>query len=477
MKQQKWSRLIGSVILAGFLSTGAVFANPNNSMHPDWSLINFRPPGFEPRVSGIDLMQDGTLAICIWNGYTLREHRAHNGIVYLVKNYQSGDPSKTTWTTFAEGLLEPMGLKVVDNVIYVSTRDAIVKLPDANKDGRADRHEVFSTGWHLGGTAQTNWFDLNNGIEGNEWNWGLVHAKGSFYSVLGAVYPWHQGQGPDRGTVIKIGMDGKWKSIAGGFRRGNGINVGPEDEIFVTDNQGEWLPSDKLMHVKENQFYGCQQFPTNRFSVMQETPPAVWLPHGEVFNSPTAPVYLRNGPYKGQMLIGDIQRNGVMRVFLEKVNGSYQGAVFKFASGFECAIMRMVEGPDGTVFLGGLGENTANTGWSWNGKESGLQAIRPLGGAARAFEIRAIRSMGPDKMELEFSEPLGQGAEATWRYEVRTWWYKSTADYGGPKLNEKGLGVSAVSLSPDRMKATLTINGMMEKWVVSIKTNQLKSQR
>jgi cytochrome c len=465
------------IVLAGIVNVSPIMAaSPDDSMHPDWSLINFRPPGFQPRCSGIDLLSDGTLAICIWNGYTLREHRPNNGIVYLVTNYQSGDPIKTKWSIFAEGLLEPMGLKVVDDVIYVSTRDAIVKLADLNQDRKADKLEVLATGWNIGGNATNNWFDLNNEIEGNEWNWGLAFSHGSFWSVLGAVYPASRPQGPDRGSIIKVGLDGKWQSMAGGIRRGNGIVAGPEDEIFVTDNQGEWLPADKLIHVKPDHFYGCQQNPGTEFTVMSETPPAVWLPHGEVFNSPTGPVYLKSGQYKGQMLIGDIQRNGVMRVFLEKVNGSYQGAVFKFTTGFESAIDRMVQGPDGTVFLGGLGENKTNTGWAWNNKEWGLQAIAQNPGVTKAFEIRAIRSLNKDKMELEFSEPVGTGAEDSWRYEVRSWWYKPTQDYGGPKMDERTLSVTGAAVSSDRMRVTLSISGMTEKWIVSIKVNQLKSQ-
>jgi hypothetical protein len=290
------------------------------------------------------------------------------------------------------------------------------------------------------------------------------------------VYPASRAQGPDRGNIIRIGMDGKWQSVAGGMRRGNGIATGPEDEIFVTDNQGEWLPADKLIHVQADRFYGCQRTPDNAFNVKPETPPAVWLPHGEVFNSPTAPLYLKAGPYRGQMLIGDIQRNGVMRVYLEKVDGAYQGAVFKFTTGFECSINRMVEGGDGTVYLAGLGDTKYNSGWAWNSREWGLQAMKPKAGATQAFEIRAIRSLGPDKMELEFSEPVGAGAEDAWHYETRSWRYQPTQDYGGPKIDERALRVSAVTVSGDRKKVLLGIEGLAKKSVVSIKVNQLKSQ-
>ena len=49
-------------------------------------------------------------------------------------------------------------------------------------------------------------------------------------------------QQPDRGRTIKIGKDGNYEWVNYGLRTPNGIGLGIDEEIFVTDNQGEWTP-------------------------------------------------------------------------------------------------------------------------------------------------------------------------------------------------------------------------------------------
>jgi cytochrome c len=48
------------------------------------------------------------------------------------------------------------------------------------------------------------------------------------------------------------------------------------------------------------------------------------------------------GPYKGQMLHGDVTHGGLARDFLEKINGAYQGAVFRFTQGLEAGVNQKV---------------------------------------------------------------------------------------------------------------------------------------
>ena len=64
-------------------------------------------------------------------------------------------------------------------------------------------------------------------------------------------------QKPDRGKTIKIGMDGSYEWINYGLRTPNGIGLGIDGELFVTDNQGEWIPANKLIHVKKEIIMAC----------------------------------------------------------------------------------------------------------------------------------------------------------------------------------------------------------------------------
>lgn len=74
---------------------------------------------------------------------------------------------------------------------------------------------------------------------------------------------------------------------------------------------------------------------------------------------------LNDGPYKNQLLHGDVCYGGLQRVFMEKINGNYQGCVFRFSQGLEGATHRLVWGPDGALYMGMIG-NPGN--WSQQGK-------------------------------------------------------------------------------------------------------------
>ena len=71
---------------------------------------------------------------------------------------------------------------------------------------------------------------------------------------------------PNRGTTIKVNKDtGAVSYVAGGLRTPHGIGWGPENGIFVTDNQGGWLPSSKLLHIKQGRFFNHYMNPAGPF--------------------------------------------------------------------------------------------------------------------------------------------------------------------------------------------------------------------
>ena len=48
------------------------------------------------------------------------------------------------WRRFAAGLFQPLGLKIVNDQVYVLGRDQITRLVDLNGDGEADFYENFN---------------------------------------------------------------------------------------------------------------------------------------------------------------------------------------------------------------------------------------------------------------------------------------------------------------------------------------------
>jgi hypothetical protein len=130
--------------------------------------------------------------------------------------------------------------------------------------------------------------------------------------------------------------------LAHGYKAPNGIGFGVDGEIFTTDNEGHMVPTNKLMHVPQhgNPFFGndevLHQF---HLPVPPMKQPVLWMPTSELSNSPSQPVAFNMGPFmESQMVFGDIHYGGLHRVFVEKVNGEYQGAIFRFTQGLEAGI-------------------------------------------------------------------------------------------------------------------------------------------
>ena len=276
------------------------------------------------------------------------------------------DPADVTRTQIAESLREPMGIKVVDGDIYVSEKHQLSKLIDADADGTYEAKDEIAT-WPFDGNF-------------HEFAFGLLYKDGYFYvnlSVsidLGGATTVPQGS-DDRGMHLKVAKDtGAIEYVAGGLRTPHGIGWGPEDEIFVTDNQGGWLPANKLdPHPAGQVLQPLHDRPERRpaaSTTSGPTPPALWLPHNEIANSPSQPMLIPDGPFAGQMWIADVTYGGIQRAFLEKVEGEYQGAYFRMTQGLESGITHMLLEDDGSIIVGGLG-----AGGNWG--QDGQAAVRP----------------------------------------------------------------------------------------------------
>ncbi|MGK5440440.1 family 16 glycoside hydrolase [Micromonospora sp. URMC 105] len=428
---------------------------PLTGVHPNYELTNLRPAGFQPQVSAMDWFSDGRLAITTWGGTDNT-----SGEVWILDEV-TGDtgPSQVTTKKVASGLKEPMGIKIVDGVMYVSEKHRLTRLVDTTGDGVTDDYQTVAT-WPFGGNF-------------HEFAFGLLYQDGFFYLNL-SVSINYGGATTDpqpaenRGTTIKVNKNtGAVSYIAGGLRTPNGIGWGPEGGIFVTDNQGGWLPSSKLVHVKQGRFFNHYTNPDGPFDANPVTPPVLWLPQNEIANSPSTPLHLTEGTFAGQMLFGDVTYGGIQRAYLEKVGGEYQGAVFRLTQGLEAGVTRISQGPDGAIYAGGLG---AGGNWGQEGKLTyGLQKLTPNG--ENHFDILAMRAK-PNGFEVEYTQPVSADTATNLasRYKVKQWRYEPTAGYGGPKIDEETLTVSSASLSADSKKVTLTIDGLKAGRVVHLRS-------
>ena len=408
-------------------------------VHPSFDLEKIRPPGFEPRVGGLDVLPDGSIVVATWDA---------DGAVWLLdagglKGIAGGGVKR-----IAAGLLEPLGLTVVDGTIYVLQKHELTRLVDEDGDEIIDRYETVSDQWRCSANF-------------HEFSFGLVHQGGSFYANLAtAVLPGGASapeQTAGRGSVVRIAAsDGAVETLATGLREPNGIGIGAGSRIFVTDNQGDWLPASKLLHVRPGVFFGSHAVGFENTERLPVAAPVVWLPHSEVGNSPSQPVGIELGPWRGQLIHGDVHYGGLQRVFVEEVDGELQGAVFRFSQGLEAGVNRLAWGPDGKLYVGGIGGpgDWGQPGKLWYGLERLAYNGKPT------FELLALRAR-PGGIEIEFTEPLGAAVSvAPADFQVRDWRYRPTAEYGGPKLDERTLPVARVEVAPDRRRVLLALDGL-----------------
>ncbi len=432
---------------------------PLTGVHPNYDLVNLRPAGFEPKVTGMDWFSDGRLALLTWGGSN-DSGTSSDGEVYILDDVTgSTGPDEVSLKKVAGGLKEPMGLKIVDGVVYVSEKDQLTRLVDTNGDEVTDDYQSVAT-WPYGGNF-------------HEFAFGLLYDEPNFYLNL-SVSINYGGATTDpqpaanRGTTIKVNKNtGAVSYVAGGLRTPHGIGWGPENGLFVTDNQGGWLPSSKLLHIKQDRFFNHYMNPDGPFDDKPVTAPVLWMPQNEIANSPSTPVLVKEGTFAGQMLIGDVTYGGIQRAYLEKVNGEYQGALFRLTQGLEAGVSELSIGPDGAIYAGGLG---AGGNWGQSGKLTyGLQKLSPNG--TNTFDMLAMRAK-PGGFEIEYTQPVSTetaNALAT-RYQVEQWRYQATADYGGPKIDEETLTVTSATLSTDRKKVTLAVDGLKSGHVVHLRS-------
>ncbi len=426
------------------------------------------PPGCVAEVGGMDFLPDRRLVVS-----------TRRGQVWIIEDALAPDPAAAKFTLFAEGLREGLGLTVVDGVIYVMQRQEISRLLDTDKDGRCDRIETVCDSWGL----STNYHEFGFGLPRD--------AAGNFYISLnvgfGSPLWWHGvSYEPWRGWVCKIAPDGSLTPFASGFRSPCGIALNAAGDLFVTDNQGDWVPTSSIAHVEQGKFYGApaslkwtgayretntEPSLTNPVATPR-TPPAVWIPYGwsrstgDLAPFPARGGFLPFGP--DQLAVAEMTNGAVLRADLEKVNGKYQGAIIPFRKDVGSAI-RTKFAPDGTLMLG-----LTNRGWGGRPPGYGIGRVRTTGRIP--FEITHV-TLIDDGFQIAFNEPLVVGTkiaadDVLLRRHHYDWWW----EYGSPERDRRVLPVDSIEIAPNRKSVTLHASQLECGEVATVLLPELMSQ-
>lgn len=388
------------------------------------------------RLSGLDFTPDASgLYACTWDGN-----------VWKVTGLERADGT-LTWRRIASGLFQPLGLKVVGQDVYVTCRDQIVILQDKNADGETDFYECFNTDHQV-----TEHF--------HEFAMGLqTDAAGNFYYTKGARHA-KTAVVPQHGTLLRVSKDGsKTDILATGLRAPNGVCVNPDGTFFVTDQEGHWIPKNRVNWIRPGRFYGNAWGYRDGTDTSDDAmePPVCWITNR--FNrSPGEIVRVEGktwGPLAGSLLDLSYGTGKVFVIPHEKVGEHMHGGMVALPiPAFPTGVMRGRFHPKtGDLYCCGM--------FAWAGDRQvpgGLYRIRPTG---KPMHLPTRFHATRDGLALTFTDPLApDSVKDEKNFGLKVWDLKRSGNYGSPHLNERALKVSAASLSADRKTLTLTVPGL-----------------
>ena len=433
------------------------------------------PPGLVPEAGGVDFLPDGRM-VSVY----------HHGEVMIY------DPATKAWSVFATGLHDPLGVMALsDREILVAQRPEITRLRDTDGDGKADLFETVSDEFGMSG----NYAEFTHGP--------VMDAEGNLYFSLntasnnGPVRPIIRGDYsprgrigrmfsavPYRGWVMKVTPDGRTVPFASGFRSPNGLALDREGNLYVTDNQGDWLGTSKLFLVEEGEWHG--HVPSlawepgitgNPFTLpvpvldRMRVREIVLFPNSILANSPSQPLFDytggKFGPFGGQMFVGEMNRGLLMRVMLEEVNHQMQGAVVPFLNGdpLRPGSNRLAFSPDGSLWIG-------HTDHGWAG-DKGITRVVWTGGTP--MDVHAM-TLTPDGFDLAFTKPVDRALAADpASYRFSRYYYEYSLDYGSPQMDKQAVPVTSARVSPDGLRVSLTLAELKPGYVHQVDLPALRA--
>ena len=430
------------------------------------------PDSIPLEVGGLAFNDKGQLAVA-----------TRHGKIWLIDHPQSRHP---VYTLFASGLHEALGLAFYKGAYYTAQRGELTRITDENHDGKADLFQTVYA-WPLSGNY-------------HEYSYGpLILPDGSMIVTLNLGWTTHmESLAKWRGWMLKIFPDGRMVPFATGMRSPAGFGLDASGHLFYAENQGDWIGSGWITQVDKGDFTGHPQglkwatepaspihhlrfsmFPDSlgtMFGFAKTHPemklPSVWFPQGIMGTSTSGLINIDPGdfgPFHDQMLVGDEGQSKIMRVFLEKVDGKYQGACFPFREGFSSGVLRLLWGPGPVLYVG-----MTSRGWpSEGGASYGLERLTWTGKVP--FEMNTIRAQH-DGFLITFTRPVNRalaGNKDAYQITGFTYYYHSA--YGSPIIHKQSCPVTGAEVSGDGLSVRLHVDGLREGYIHEIRIHGITS--
>lgn len=350
-------------------------------------------------ISGFDFFDNGDAAVCT----------AH-GDVWTVRGIDA-DLSQLRWQRFATGLYQPLGLKIVDGQVVVICRNQLTRLEDVNGDGEADLHHSLCHELSTRGGDHAYAMRLESDRAGN-----LYFLKSS--------------EGPPHGcSLLRWNRtSGHLEVVAHGFRHPYGLGIGPNDELTVADNEGQFIPSSKIDLIRPGGFYGYFENAAEDKGDVQPARPLCFIPKF-IDNSCGGQIWVpdqRWGSYQaGEMLHLSWGRCTLHAVLRQQVADVWQAATVRFPglvfrSGSGTARFHPVDGQLYVVGLDGWQTGAVQDGCFSRVRHTGRTSVMP-----EAFDVF------PNGIRVKYTVPLDRELNLdSSRFSVEHWNYLWSREYG-----------------------------------------------
>jgi len=398
------------------------------------------------RPGGFDFTPDGRAAIvATWNGD-----------VWRVDGLMDAAPATLRWRRLASGLFQPLGVKFRGEDLFITCRDQLARLRDLNGDGEADFIESFNNDHQVTEHFHEFAMGLQTDSAGN-----FYYAKSARHA-LDSVVPHH-------GTLLRVSADGSRTDIlATGFRAANGVCLNEDGTFFVTDQEGHWMPKNRINRVRVGGFYGNMfgyTAVTNTSDSAMEQP-MVWITNAKD-RSPGELLWVPKsawGNFGGSLLNLSYGTGRAFIVTGEEVNGQWQGAVCELPlPAFPTGIMRGRFGTDGALYTCGM--------YAWAGNAIGPGGFyRIRRNETKPAHLPIAVHAHQRTLRVTFSDSIDPASVNTDAFALKVWSLKRTADYGSKHYDEHSLEITTARLSPDARTVTLDIPALALTHCYELKT-------
>jgi mono/diheme cytochrome c family protein/glucose/arabinose dehydrogenase len=380
------------------------------------------------------------------------------GEIFVVR-----DPARLTaqLDDYAHGLFqEAYSLCAEEDGLYVLHRRNLSRLSEKPGTGRAERCERIALLPHGKGDTY-------------DYGYGLVRDRSGAFVYSFA--PHANRDLPGSGGALRLVPGHAPAEIAYGFRNPIGWCTGPDGEVFFTDNQGEWVPTNKLCHLVPGRYYGYPNSAQKQHATKPAGQAAVWVPYGwarSINGVAYDSTQGKFGPFAGQFFLAELMYGGALvRAQLEKVNGQYQGACFPFwGKGLLGPVALAFDPVRGPLYVGSITE----PGWMAQPDRGALYRLEYTGEVP--FEIQSIH-VRPRGFRLVFTRPVDpETARQASSYLVEHFRYEISGAYGSPELDRTAVKLERAHVAADGQAVELTTSPLVPQRVYMIDARGIRAR-